>query len=286
MIGKEAIHSTMGPMAADREALELFTEVVMASKPWLLDPSLSLQPWVRHKFDHPLRVAVQWTDGVVQPHPPMIRALKEVVAACKSAGMEIVDWDCTSLQHDKAWEILSSLYWPDAGDEVLGRINDAGEPVLPLTKFIIQEQPAVKRLTMHEMWERTAQRDAYRAFYSKAWQDHGKEDGQRPPDVLLCPPNFGAATPHDQSKYWGYTSQWNLLDWPGAVFPVTTVDPAKDPKDVNYTPKNEKDKFCYELYSPETYKDAPVSLQIIAPRNHDEVVLAALREIEKAMGRS
>jgi amidase len=282
MVGKEAILSTLGPMTVDREALQLFVDVVMASEPWLIDPSLTVG-WRKHTYDKPLKIAVQWSDGVVQPHPPMIRALKEVAAACKAAGMEVVDWDCTELQHDKAWEILSSLYWTDGGEETLGRLNGAGEPVLPLTKFIIQEQPAVKSLTQHEMWERTKQRDQYRDFYAKAWNTASKD---RQIDVILCPPSFSAAVPHDQSKYWGYTAQWNLLDYPGAVFPVTTVDPEKDPKDESYTPKNAQDKFCYNLYTPETYKDAPVSLQIIGRRNHDEKVLAALDEIEKALGRS
>jgi amidase len=284
MIGKEAILSTLGPMAADRQALELFIETVMASEPWLLDPSLTVKQWVPHKFDRPLKVAVQWSDGVVQPHPPMIRALKEVSEACKAAGMEVVDWDCSALKHDKAWDIIASLYWPDAGDECLGRINDAGEPVLPLTNFIINEQPSVTRLSMHELWKRTAERDQYRDFYARTWTARGKAEG-READIILCPPSFGAATPHDQSKYWGYTSQWNLLDYPGAVFPVTTVDAAKDPKDTSYTPKNPKDQFCYDLYNPENFKDAPVSLQIIGRRNHDEKVLAALVEIERAMGR-
>ena len=39
------------------------------------------------------------------------------------------------------------------------------------------------------------------------------------------------------------------------------------------------------MYTPEKYKDAPVSLQVIGRRNNDEKVLAALKEIEKAMGR-
>lgn len=104
-------------------------------------------------------------------------------------------------------------------------------------------------------------------------------------DVILCPPSFGAATPHDQSRYWGYTAQWNLLDYPGAVFPVTTVDPAKDPKDLSYVPKNDQDKFVYDMYSPEKYTNAPVSLQLIGRRQNDEKVLAALVEIEHAMGR-
>ncbi|KAK5947441.1 hypothetical protein PMZ80_001591 [Knufia obscura] len=285
MIGKEAILSTLGPMAADRDALELFVQTVMAAEPWLLDPSLTFKPWVPHKFDRPLRVAVQWWDGVVQPHPPMTRALKEVSAACRAAGMEIVDWDCEQLDHKKAWDIIASLYWPDAGDEVLGRLKSVGEPVLLLTKFIIEEQPSVKKLSMHELWERTAEREAYRDFYARAWTNTAAQDGKEV-DVILCPPSFGAATPHDQSKYWGYTAQWNLLDYPGVVFPVTTVDPVKDPRDESYVPKNEQDKFCFEMYSPERYKNAPVSLQIVGRRNHDEKVLAALREIEAALGRS
>lgn len=104
-------------------------------------------------------------------------------------------------------------------------------------------------------------------------------------DVILCPPSFGAATPHDQSRYWGYTSHWNLLDYPGVVFPVTTVDPLKDPKDVNYVPKNEEDKFIYEMYDPKVFEGAPVGLQIVGRRQCDEKVLAALVEIERAMGR-
>ncbi|EXJ81386.1 hypothetical protein A1O3_07677 [Capronia epimyces CBS 606.96] len=281
--GRESILSSYGPMTTDRDAMELFMQTLLAAKPWLVEPSLTFKQWIPYQFDRPLKIAVQWWDGVVKPHPPIIRALTEVAAACKAAGMEVVDWDCDGLQHDKAWEIISSLYWPDGGAEAMGRITGAGEPVLPLTKFIIEEQPSVKRLSIEELWERTEQRDAYRAFYARAWTATG-QDG-REVDVILGPASFGAATPHDQSRYWGYTSQWNLLDYPGAVFPVTTVDPAQDAKDETYVPKNEQDKFCYELYTPERYKDAPVSLQIIGRRNHDEKVLAALVEIEKALGR-
>lgn len=103
--------------------------------------------------------------------------------------------------------------------------------------------------------------------------------------MILCPASFGAAPPHEQSRYWGYTANWNLLDYPGAVFPVSVVDAAKDPKDTSYMPKNEEDKFVHEMYSPEKYVDAPVSLQIIGRRQHDEKVLAALTEIERALGR-
>ncbi|KAK8057939.1 hypothetical protein PG996_011876 [Apiospora saccharicola] len=284
--GKETIQGCPGPMTVDRDGLELFMKVALAAKPWRIEPSLTVKEWTPHKFTKPLKIAVQWWDGVVKPHPPMIRALREVADACGKAGMEVVDWDCTGLDHQKGWDILSALYWPDGGKEVLGLLKESGEPILPLTKFIIHEQPTVKEMTQHELWKLCVERDAYRTRYAQAWsQTASNEDGSGEVDVILCPPSFGAATPHGQSRYWGYTAHWNLLDYPAAVFPVTTVDPALDAKDLDYVPKNEQDKFVYDMYSPEKFKDAPVSLQVVGRRQEEEKVLAALGEIERAMGR-
>ncbi|KAH7136258.1 amidase signature domain-containing protein [Dactylonectria macrodidyma] len=282
--GRETIAGCPGPMTTDRDGLELFMKVALSAKPWRLDPSLTVKDWTPYTFTKPLKVAIQWWDGVVQPHPPMTRALREVADACRKAGMEVVDWNSEALDHKKGWDILSALYWPDGGKEMMGLIEGAGEQVLPLTKFILHEQPTVKELTQHELWKLCAQRDEYRATYARAWMETGKDNGNEV-DVILCPPSFGAATPHEQSRYWGYTAQWNLLDYPGVVFPVTEVDPAKDVKDLTYTPKNAQDKFVYDMYSPEKFENAPVSLQIVGRRQDDEKVLAALVEIERAMGR-
>lgn len=104
--------------------------------------------------------------------------------------------------------------------------------------------------------------------------------------MILCPASFGAATPHEQSKYWGYTSQWNLLDYPGVVFPVGWVDATKDVKDMDYKPINDQDKFCYDLYDPEVFAGAPIGLQLVSRRLQEEKVLAALELVEKAMGRA
>lgn len=109
------------------------------------------------------------------------------------------------------------------------------------------------------------------------------DDGQEV-DVILCPPYFGAASPHEMSRYWGYSSIWNLLDYPAAVFPVTKVDPCID-KVANYQPTNHEDQFAHDLYDPDTYAGAPIGLQIVGRRHRDEKVLAALSAIEHARGR-
>ncbi|KAK8007902.1 monooxygenase [Apiospora arundinis] len=282
--GKETISGCPGPMTVDREGLELFMKAALSAKPWRIDPSLTVKEWTPYKFTKAPKIAVQWWDGVVQPHPPMTRALREVAEACRKAGMEVVDWDCEGLDHKKGWDILSALYWPDGGKEALGLLEGAGEPILPLTKFILKEQPTVKDRTMHELWELCNERDMYRARYAQAWSKTG-DDGNREVDVILCPPSFGAAMPHGQSRYWGYTSHWNLLDYPAAVFPVTKVNPDLDAKDLEYVPKNSQDKFVHDMYSPERFSNAPVSLQVVGRRQEDEKVLAALAEIERAMGR-
>ena len=68
-------------------------------------------------------------------------------------------------------------------------------------------------------------------------------------DVILCPVGPGAAPPLDCSRYWGYTSQWNLLDYPALVFPVSTVDPAVDVWDEKYVAMNEQDQYNHDLCS-------------------------------------
>ena len=73
------------------------------------------------------------------------------------------------------------------------------------------------------------------------------DNGEDIVDVILCPASPGVAPPLDCSRYWGYTSQWNLLDYPALVFPVTTVDPALDARDDDYLPKNEQDQYNHDL---------------------------------------
>lgn len=76
-----------------------------------------------------------------------------------------------------------------------------------------------------------------------------------------------------------------MLEYPGVVFPVTSVSQDLDKKDESYVPMNEKDRFQHDLYSPEKYVDAPVGLQIVTRRWEDEKCLKVLEVVERAMGR-
>ena len=284
MAGEEQIVAVLGPLSTSLEGVKLFMKTIIDAKPWLNEPSLVPIPW-RAKESHlakssgkKLKVGVIWHDGVVKPHPPVVRALQEVVDKLKDVqSVEIVEWK--PYKHDEAWTIISSLYFCDGGQEEFAAIDASGEPLRPLSKFILKDNQWVKKLTVEEIWYWTRKRESYKTEYAKIWNHTatgtsktGEPEGTI--DVILCPVGPGAAPPLDCARYWGYTAQWNLLDYPALVFPVTKVNPEVDMVDQDYRPMNEKDEYNYQLWNsgPEKYKGAPVSLQLVGRRYEDEKV--------------
>ena len=243
MAGQDHITPVVGPLSTSLGGIKLFMRTVLAAKPWLKEPSLVPMPWRVGETVIPaqrlLKVGVMWSDGVVTPHPPVQRALKEVCARLKDVwGVSLVDW--TPHKQEEAWSILASLYFADGGQEEKEAIDASGEPWLPLSKHIIPENPFVKNLTIEELWSWQLKREQFKVEYAEKWNDAGL-------DVLLCPAGPGAAPLLNTAKWWGYLSLFNLLDYPAIVFPVTKVDPAVDVKADGYEPMNEKDKYNHDL---------------------------------------
>lgn len=110
MAGEEQIVPCIGPLSTSLEGIQLFTTTVIAAKPWLREPSLLPFEWKDVKYlwrnaDKKLKIAVLWDDEIVKPHPPIIRALKEVVDKLKSSPkFDVMDWK--PYRHDLAWEII------------------------------------------------------------------------------------------------------------------------------------------------------------------------------------
>jgi amidase len=85
----------------------------------------------------------------------------------------------------------------------------------------------VKKHTIADVWTWTDRRDIYRDEYAEHWNSTATAtDEYGTPsdavDVILCPTGPGAAPPLNCARYWGYTAQWNLLDYPALIFPVST----------------------------------------------------------------
>ncbi|KAF8856546.1 amidase [Acephala macrosclerotiorum] len=293
MFGAEHIIPTIGPLSTSLEGCRLFIKTLVDAKPWYKEPSLLPFPWKEENaFEgKKLKVAVLWDDGVVKPHPPVQRALKEVVEKLKAKGnVEVVEWK--PYKHDLAWEIIANLYFCDGGKEESEAVNASSEPWRPLSKFIIPENPHLQSHTIPSLWKSHQARDGYRLKYAQLWNETATSTGPNGElegmvDVILCPAGPGVAPKIDTAKWWGYTSQWNLLDYPALIFPVDKVDTAKDDVKEAYEPRNEKDKFNWDLwdkFGAEGYKDAPISLQLVGRRYEDEKVIQALEIIKEETG--
>lgn len=257
MMNSEQIIPVIGPLSTSLEGLKIFMKVIIAAKPWLAEPSLLPFPWKdQHNLmgkseSKKLKVAVLWDDRVVKPHPPVTRALQEVVQKLKGVpGVEVVDWK--PYKHDEVWPILASLYFADGAKESSSAVDESGEPWRPLATWLIKQDPHIKDHSVADIWYWTGKREKYKKAYAKVWNETatGTDENGEPEglvDVILCPVGPGAAPLLNNAKYWGYTCQWNLLDYPALVFPVTKVDSAIDLRDEGYKPMNEKDEFNYNL---------------------------------------
>ncbi|EPS42229.1 hypothetical protein H072_3933 [Dactylellina haptotyla CBS 200.50] len=290
MLGQEHIIPVVGPLSTHLSGLSLFMSTVIGAEPWLEDPALVPLPW-REDSHFPInavtgrmkkiKIGVMRWDGVVMPHPPVLRAIDEVVAALETtpAEFEVVEWEETEAA--RAWDIISALYFADGAAQERAAMAKTGEPALPLSEWILT-QPNVPKPPGHtaeKLWQLTLQRDDFKKEFLAKWLKSGI-------DVLLCPVGPGVAPRLGTAKYWGYTSLWNLLDYPAAVFPVSQVG-EKDTGEWEYAKgpgAGEKDVTNMKLWDPAYYRDAPISLQLVGRRFEDEKLLEALTVIQGKIG--
>lgn len=154
--------------------VDMWFSVVLGVKPWLREYDLVPLPW-RISTSPPwsgsngrIRLGVMWHDGVVLPLPPIRRALKTLVdALSKIPAFEIVEY--APFKHLQVSALAVSmrmsncprgltigvqheLYFVDGGARIRERAAVTGEPILPLTEWVIT-RPTVKDHTMDELWD-------------------------------------------------------------------------------------------------------------------------------------
>ena len=164
-----------------------------------------------------------------------------------------------------------------------------------MTKFIITENPNCHTLSPTQLFDLVHRRDAYRTAYLAHWNatgtatDPNSSDLNDSPlpidltgtvDIILCPVGPGVAPKLDTSRYWGYTSVWNLVDWPALALPVRKVDVERDVNhqtdERNREPLSEEDKLNRKRWDDaggaKGFEGAPVGLQIVGRRGEEEKV--------------
>ena len=89
------IPTVVGILGPSIGSLREVFRALLSTKPWLHDPEILPLPY-RHEAEidqekhSKLSIGVFMTDGVVTPHPPITRAVREVQMALEAAGHEVI----------------------------------------------------------------------------------------------------------------------------------------------------------------------------------------------------
>lgn len=172
--------------------------------------------------------------------------------------------------------MIRKLYWPDGGQIIKEAAAVSGEPLHPLTSHIISDSAP---RTPEEMTADHAQLAAFRESFAEDWT-------RQDVDVVLCPAYVGPAPAHDTSLYWNYTAIWNLVDYPGIVFPtpIKAMDKGAEPYWDDGKAWNDQDAYVRKLWREVDYVGAPIALQVVGRRFHDNFLLGALNLLQGPLG--
>lgn len=99
------------------------------------------------------------------------------------------------------------------------------------------------------------------------------------------------ASAHNESRYWGYCSVFNALDFSTGVLPASTVkdtDTWERYPRASSKPLSDFDAWYERLYGkgtegPAKYRDAPISLQIVSRRFQEEKLLAVMERVDEVL---
>lgn len=293
--GQDSILSVFGPMTSSIGGLKVFMKAVINSKPWLKDPLAVRKKWDEDEYDlvdhgsgKDLCFAIMWDDGVVVPHPPIRRSLEITKAALQKAGHKVVEWQ--PIKHRLLGDVARDIWNAASAEDFMITTSSTGEPIIATMELDDADavtasfRPQSGGITAYKLWQVQKLRQNIRKEYLDHWNATASETGTgRPIDAIICPAAPFAAPPHGKNRYANYTTVWNSLDYPAAIFPVTTVDSTLDGKEPPHSFYDDFDKDVYELYDPEKFKNAPVCLQLVGRTLEEEAVIKMTEIVDAAL---
>ncbi|CAG7965718.1 unnamed protein product [Penicillium salamii] len=288
MEGQETVHSVVGPISHSIPDLRLFMKSVLEGEPWKYDSKVIPLPWRQAEEDsikmkiarEGLNIGIYPHDGVVLPHPPILRGIDIVRSALPKGGHNVFQW--TPYEHELGVNLVNKIYAADGCTDVYKNINASGEPAIPNIKDLLN--PDLPKADVNKIWDMQLQKWHYQRAYLDKWRELEENMG-REIDAIIAPISPTAAIRHDKFKYYGYASIFNLLDFSSVVIPVTFADKEKDLKMSDFKAMGDIDADVQAEYDPETYHGAPVGVQIVGRRLSEERILAIAEEISRILGK-
>ncbi|KAF2489815.1 amidase [Lophium mytilinum] len=283
--GQTNIPSSIGLMGITLPSLRLLMTAILSTQPWLRDPDVVPLPWRGDheyvKASRPLCFGIMATDGVVMPHPPILRGMRLVKEAIEKAGHKTIPWEPPS--HAEATNIHSDFMSCDGGANIFAQLRLSKEPVVEEKKHDLGNGP-VPPLPLLDFQRSCLRRKAYRASYAAYWNStQEKTSTGHPVDAVIMPVAPTAAVLPGRYRHFGYTVINNLLDSSCVCIPVTHADKNVDIFDHDYKPKNETDRLNWEGYDVDKYDGAPVGVQVVGRVLQEEWTLSVAETVVDAL---
>ncbi|KAF9482262.1 general amidase [Pholiota conissans] len=300
--GQDSILSVLGPLSNSIGGLKVFVKSVVDQKPWFVDPLAVRKPWneeeyqlIEHGKGEKLCFGILWDDGITKPHPPVIRGLEETKKALLAAGHQVVDWK--PLNHGEFYKAAGSIWSAAAAEDFRVSSAPTGEPVIetmdlsyedvdaPPTESIPLFRPNPNGISSYELWQVQRRKRDLRQEYLDHWNATAVvTDTGRPVDAIISPCAAYVAPPHGMNKSAVYTTIWNVLDYVALVVPTGKfVDPVLDAPRPPHEFYSSVDKENYEFYKPETFKDAPITIQVVGRTLEEEAVIGMAEIVDAAL---
>ncbi|OKL59169.1 hypothetical protein UA08_05808 [Talaromyces atroroseus] len=277
---QDIIRSVAGPMSRNLATVEKYMEALPAAKPWEIDPHVTPIPWRTELCTTTKRLKIGYIidDGVVKVQPPVARAVREVVDALKAAGHEVVEWDAST--HSHAYDIWEKAILADGGQGCQRLCDLSGEPLI---EGMLVGKPE-NLLTTAQTHQLNSDKYAYEIDYLRRWTASKL-------DAIIMPitpwVSYQPGTWVKSHQYVGYTSIWNLVDYPSLAIPVTKADKQKDGRGSqdwrDHRPRNKSDEFNHKQFDIDLVHGMPVGVQIVTPKLQEEKCIAVAKVVEQSL---
>lgn len=193
--GELNVVASVGPMCTSLRDCDLFCRVIKAPQPHLEDSRIFPVPWTGFKtyINFPIKIGIMKTDGHIVPQPPVLKAL-EWAEKQLSSNPNIKLKPYTPYKAATAMSLIRMAYWPDGGIPDREACEATGEPMHPLTEWIIKDAKSDIQKNALEITEMRLERDTFRTEFSQHWNEQDI-------DYVLGPVFVGPACAHDTAFY-------------------------------------------------------------------------------------
>ncbi|KAF1914810.1 amidase signature domain-containing protein [Ampelomyces quisqualis] len=279
---KMGLPASAGPLAHSMRDVDLFFRALSEQKPWKKDPDVIPLPWSTlassGESGRKLRIGLVRRDGVIDPHPPIVRLLDEVKTKLQSAGVEVVEMDITPL-FSQCQSLANAMFGVEGGNAMFDLLESANEPISPWLSTRLRRKAPLELAKTRELH---GKREELRKKFLSIWNDqHGEID------AFICPVAPHPVPPVDRWNGVSYTSSFVLLDYPAGVVPVRTFEKADMEGEMAGTEAlGSWDKTNRELWTNfdrSVYLGTALSVQVVAPKLEEENLVQAMSTIDKAL---